>query len=177
MRRAVNKTAKPTAIKVIADEVGKEIALKKGSIKKRINLTKRATDRDPSAAIRIDKKKNPNAASFKGARMTGRLGKRRRGTTLVVQFRTGKTERIETGYVKTVHGGRVAFTRYSDIGARRKYAGPRGGRFRAITGPSVLGVFEGKPGLAGEALREIGVVLEKRTGEEVRFELVKLSRA
>lgn len=171
--RAVNRTAKPTGIKLVADAVGKVLTLKKTSIKSRIKQTRRATPNDTSTEIAIRSPRRPLVTSFTGTRRVkgGVLWKGRQG---------GEREVIETGWIvnKSSRGGaRVPITRYAKVASRIPYKGPRGGKYRELRGITVAGVLDGRPGLAKEVIDDMGGVLEKRTAESIEFELLKLSRA
>lgn len=180
---AVNRTAR-TGNSKISQAVRKEIRVNKSSADKRISIKYRATPQNPTGVIRVERgsyggRASPLITSFRGTRDTrvyasgARAGELRRtragrlspGRGVKARPRVkGGTQTIRHAFIVAGRGGtRIALARAKD-GRMTGWDKTRQ-RLRVATvamlGPTVLGVFDGKPGLRRRVESELSVVLEK----------------
>lgn len=135
-------TKKSIGHKIISDEVRTELNLKAGAVKSPIRSGKRASQVSPSSSLKIVEKNLPNATDFVGTRQTNK--------GVSVRFRKGKPKEVITGsfLARVKSGKRLALTRYKTYSPRELFRGPRGGKTRAITGPTITGILTNNPEVA-----------------------------
>lgn len=166
---------------MIRDAVKQEITLKAASVNRRVQRTKRASARDPQTKVTVEGRKQlPAVTSFIGTRdTTTYTGKHKpQGKGVVMKLRRGGgVERVKRAFIvrpKHSPAEPVAVSRFKPDGT--KYRGKKGGTLRVVRGPSVLGVFQGKPGLLPQTIDKIGGVLLREVSKDVDKELKKLAR-
>lgn len=160
---AVNRTAK-TGQTQIGQQVRRVIRVNKRSADKRINLRGRATQKNPTTTLRLDRHykfhDSPLITSFRGTRDTrkfasgnraGQLKRRKSGKLIpgkgvIVNPRVrGGKQTLKHAFIIDGRGGtRVAVARAKD-GRKTGYDKTRGRRRTALVamrGPSVLGIYE-----------------------------------
>ena len=180
---ALNRTSgtRGGAAGLIREAVKAEITLKAASVNRRVQRTKRASARDLQAKVTVEGRKQlPAVTSFTGTRDTTTYSGKHKpsGKGLVMRLRKGGgIERVRRGFIvrpKHSPSEPVAVSRFKPDGT--KYRGKKGGTLRVIRGPSVLGVFQGKPGLIGQTTGKIGEILLREVSKDVDKELKKIAR-
>lgn len=152
---AINRTL-TTGRAGISKRIGSEIALKAGDIKARITL-KRASVGRPVGRIRITRKAVP-LALYKPSQT---------GPGVTVKVRKAEARQLlRSAFLHTSAGGQF------NVVERRLTGGAGGARVRRLPivaryGPTVLGVFEGLPGLEKDQLGRLDEVLAKNVRSQV----------
>jgi hypothetical protein len=155
---AVKKTAATAKVR-LAKVIGEELALPQGEIKAHIKV-RPVKEGDLTATLTL-KRTKISLIKF-GAR-----GLSRGGVSVRVSRKKG-IEHHPHWFIATMPTGhRGVFTRETGKPPRYVVREKNGKKYRSqlpireVLGPTPLGVFTAKPGLAETALKEIGEVLEK----------------
>jgi hypothetical protein len=158
---------KSVGARIVADEVRKELTIKSGTARKSIGLGRRATPARPSAVLKLRDKRLPNAYDFRGTRQT------KKG--LSMRFRKDEAKEVIRGSfrAKVGSGKTIGLTRYRTYSPRELYRGPRKGKTRAVTGPSVTGVATSNPSVKRGVDRRITQAFFKAVDYSARRLLAK----
>ena len=185
-RNAISRSATRVRREVIKAVKG-EITLDARRINAQVKVTKRPRVNDLRGIVTVlPARRLPALTDFSGvednkviaqkirtAVTTGRQDRRFKkrtyggGVSFTIR-KGGGQENAPRAFLAMAASGKVlALTRFS---AGRELPGRR---LRALTGPTVAGVFEGSPGMAQRVLRDADKVLLEQTLEGVRKELAK----
>lgn len=171
--RAVNRTL-ITARKTASEEVREELEVKAASVKRRINITRKASAGSPSGVVTVSRDSTPSLISFGKPRDTRSAPFDPDGQGVTVKVRRGKpAERHPHAFIAKGKGGvEQIFERRSRAGFNR--AAKSRIVLRALRGPSVLGVFQHHPGIKERVTRETAEALRKNAISQINFEIFKL---
>lgn len=173
LRRAVGRTTTQTNKDARAAIAG-EITLNKRSINQRVQVAKRPRLDDPTGVVRLDReRRNPMLTSFTASSQpkdTRRTAYDPSGKGVFVQIRRRQPkEQFRKAFIADGRGGvPLVLTRFNNDGSPNP-----GGKLRAMTGPTPLGVFTGTPGLADSVMNRSAETLEREVAAEYDKQLKK----
>jgi len=156
---AINKTLL-TGRSRIVKRIGQEIELKQKVIRESVGIRRAKGGESPQGAITFSRKAIPLIKFSPQPKLPGK-GKGRTGVT--VKVRKGKRETLRGTFVARMKSGHIGVFERKGRGAARVKRGPIVERY----GPTVLGVFDGAPGVAAEEIAALGPVLMKNIASQV----------
>lgn len=156
---AINKTLL-TGRSRIVKRIGQEIELKQKVIRESVGIRRAKGGESPQGAITFSRKPIPLA---KFSPQPSQPGKGRGRVGVTVKVRKGKRETLRGTFVARMKSGHLGVFERKGRGAARAKRGPIIERY----GPTVIGVFQGAPGVAAEEIAALAPVLQKNIASQV----------